>query len=185
MKLMNFRRLDPQYTSTGKKGLSRGAKAEEEVWKEFGADELRCQRVAAAIVASLNDPAVGPLWVEPDIEEDIQEAPEGRLLTRKHFARERNRRLVESKRKTAKRKYGNLACEVCGFDFAAYYGSRGDGFMECHHTKPVETLPEGHITHLDDLALVCANCHRIIHRTRPWLSVAELRALVSASLEPS
>jgi predicted HNH restriction endonuclease len=98
MKLMNFRRLDPTYTSGGKSGLTRGAKAEEEVWAEFGGDVVRCQRVAEAIISSLNDREVGVAWIEPDMDEGIQEAPEGRILTRKHLARERNRQLVESKR---------------------------------------------------------------------------------------
>jgi predicted HNH restriction endonuclease len=38
MKLMNFRRLDPQYTAGGRMGLVRGAKAEEEVWAEFASE---------------------------------------------------------------------------------------------------------------------------------------------------
>jgi hypothetical protein len=42
-----------------------------------------------------------------------------------------------------------------------------------NHTKPVATLAEGHKTHIDDLTLVCANCHRVIHRSKPWLSIAE------------
>jgi 5-methylcytosine-specific restriction enzyme A len=177
MKLMNFRRLDPYYTAAGKTGLTGGGKAEEEVWAEFGGDPMRCQRVAEAIIESLDDPEVGEAWIEPDIDEGIQEAEEGRLLTRKHFARERNRQLVESKRKQAMKSFGKLACEVCEFDFAIYYGSHGSGFIECHHIKPVATLVAGQKTHIDDLALVCANCHRMIHRSKPWLSVSALRAL--------
>jgi 5-methylcytosine-specific restriction protein A len=178
MKLMNFRRLDPQYTSDGKIGLSRGAKADAEVWEEFAADTARCQRVAEAILSSLEDPALGGGWSELESDDELQEAPEGRLLTRRHLARERSRKLVENKRKSAMKRDGRLVCEVCGFDFVVHYGSRGDGVIECHHTKPVETLAEGHKTHLNDLALVCANCHRIIHRRRPWLSVASLKELM-------
>jgi 5-methylcytosine-specific restriction protein A len=177
MKLMNFRRLDPRYTSMGKTGLSQGAKAEEEVWAEFAGDPTRCHRVAEAIMASMYDPEVSAAW-ESDLDEGLQEAPEGRLLTRKHLVRERNRKLVESKRRKAMKRDGKLVCEICDFDFAIHYGIRGSGFIECHHTKPVETLAEGHKTHINDLALVCANCHRIIHRGRPWLSVADVMAIV-------
>jgi 5-methylcytosine-specific restriction enzyme A len=179
MKLMNFLRLDPQYTADGKTGLSRGAKAEEAVWTEFGGDVLHCRRVAQAIIASLDDSESAALWFGPAFDDGLQEAAEGRLLTRKHLVRERNRKLVETKRKQAIKKHGKLICEVCGFDFAVRYGNRGDGFIECHHTKPVETLVEGNKTHIDDLALVCANCHRMIHRGRPWISVEELRALLT------
>ena len=99
MKLMNFRRLDPRYTSDGKTGLSRGAKAAEEVWTEFAGDAERCERVAAAIVASLDAREVNAAWSAwSDLDEYVEEAPEGRLLTRQHVARERNRKLVKSKR---------------------------------------------------------------------------------------
>jgi 5-methylcytosine-specific restriction protein A len=178
MKLMNFRRLDPEYTSEGKKGLARGAKAEEEVWKEFASNPVRCQQVSDAIVESLDDPAVQAAWVERDFDEDLQEAEEGRLLTRQHLTRERNRKLVEAKRKQIMKKYGKLICEVCDFDFSVRYGDRGQGFIECHHTKPVVTLSAGYKTHIDDLALVCANCHRIIHRRKPWLTIAEMKAQI-------
>jgi 5-methylcytosine-specific restriction protein A len=85
---------------------------------------------------------------------------------------------VESKRKHALKKYGKLTCEACDFDFAGIYGNHGSGFIECHHTKPVATLTEGQKTHIDDLALVCANCHRMIHRSKVWLSIAELKGLL-------
>jgi 5-methylcytosine-specific restriction enzyme A len=179
MKLMNFRHLDPQYTSKGKTGLTRGAKTDQEVWTEFAHDELHCWRVAQAIIASLDDPEIQSTWLDPELDEGVQEAVEGRMLTRKHLARERNRQLVESKRRQVLKSRGRLVCEVCDFDFAIYYGERGKGFIECHHTKPLATLTEERKTHVDDLALLCANCHRMIHRSRPWLSVLELRELMS------
>ena len=120
-----------------------------------------------------------PLF-EAELEPELEEAPEGRLLTRIHFFRERNRKLVEAKRKKAMASNGRLACEVCEFDFSIPYGERGLGFIECHHTKPVATLGNEKKTHIDDLALVCANCHRMIHRRKPWLSIKELRTLISS-----
>jgi 5-methylcytosine-specific restriction protein A len=181
MKLMNFRRLDPQYNAQGKTGLSRGSNAEEEVWAAFSGDAANCERVAAAIIRSLDDTETGTVWADPTLDEGIQEDPEGRLLTRKHVTRERNRKLVESKIKQAWKRHGKLACEACSFEAALFYGDRGRGFIECHHTKPVATLAEGQKTHLDDLALVCANCHRMIHRFRPWLSMSDLKELMSDS----
>jgi 5-methylcytosine-specific restriction protein A len=79
------------------------------------------------------------------------------------------------------RKNGKLLCEVCQFDFEAKYGIRGQGFIECHHTKPVTSLAEGAKTHIDDLALVCPNCHRMIHRAKPWLLLEELRAVIGGA----
>jgi hypothetical protein len=62
---------------------------------------------------------------------------------------------------------GHLICEVshCGFDFHTQYGELGVGFVEVHHKKPLSQAPRrGQSIRLSDLAVVCANCHRIIHR---------------------
>ncbi len=74
-----------------------------------------------------------------------------------------------------------LTCEACGFDFAATYGERGQGFIEVHHRKPVHTLAEAGATRLEDLAIVCANCHRMIHSARPWLNVDQVKLLLAAN----
>jgi 5-methylcytosine-specific restriction enzyme A len=85
------------------------------------------------------------------------------------------------KRKKQALKDGSFRCEACEFDFEKQYGERGKGFIEVHHTKPVHTLVAGSKTSLEDLALVCANCHRMIHARRPWLSIGELRSLIDAA----
>ena len=72
-----------------------------------------------------------------------------------------------------------MECEACGFDFQRTYGDRGAGFIECHHIKALSTLTPGDRTRPDDLALVCSNCHRMIHCGSPWLTVAEVRDLIT------
>jgi 5-methylcytosine-specific restriction protein A len=58
-----------------------------------------------------------------DIDElDDEEAIEGRLLERRHFARERDRSLRAKKVEQHRKSHSALACEVCGFDFEANYG---------------------------------------------------------------
>ena len=52
---------------------------------------------------------------------------------------------------------------------------------ECHHTVPVSEYGSGARTQLRDLALVCANCHRMLHRRRPWLTIDELLRLREAA----
>jgi hypothetical protein len=62
--------------------------------------------------------------------------------------------------------HGVLKCEVrrCGFDFKARYGKIGEGFAHVHHLKPLaEAPPQGMKINLKDLAVVCANCHAMIH----------------------
>lgn len=68
------------------------------------------------------------------------------------------------------------ACVVCGFDFGEFYGPRGTGYTEVHHCKPLSA--GGLFDPLTDLVPVCANCHRMIHRHRTWLSVEQLRQLI-------
>ncbi len=63
--------------------------------------------------------------------EGLEEAPEARLLTRIHLRREPNTKLVQSKKRQVLKQGGALLCEVCGFDFKAEYGERGNGFIEC------------------------------------------------------
>ena len=61
---------------------------------------------------------------------------------------------------------GKLVCEVqhCGFDFAEQYGALGEGYAQVHHLLPLSKSPkEGRETRLKDLAIVCANCHVMIH----------------------
>jgi predicted HNH restriction endonuclease len=68
---------------------------------------------------------------------------------------------------------------VCAFDFAATYGPLGEGYIECHHTMPLSELASAKRTRVQDVALVCSNCHRMIHRRRPWLGIAQLGALLA------
>jgi 5-methylcytosine-specific restriction protein A len=174
MKLMNFRRFDSTY---GGVGLRRGGHEEERVWADFATDRERCRAVAAAIRAAVVSGE--PLAVSPEDEDEMFEAEEGRLLTRLHHSRERNRRLVAKCKERCIKKQGRVSCEACGFDFERIYGERGRGFIECHHTRPVHTLRPGDKTRLEDLALLCANCHRMIHAGRSWLTVAALKALLA------
>jgi 5-methylcytosine-specific restriction protein A len=59
-----------------------------------------------------------------------------------------------------------LICEVtnCGFDFERRYGKLGAGYAEVHHLEPLSKAPkEGRPIMLDQLAIVCSNCHVMIH----------------------
>lgn len=100
--------------------------------------------------------------------------PEGKELYQLHKNRERNQTVVRLKKQLAMQK-GNLCCEVCGFDFEARYGEMGEGYIECHHIKPISQYTEEDTTTIDDLVLVCSNCHRMLHRKRPWIGKDELK----------
>jgi predicted HNH restriction endonuclease len=155
-----------------------------EVWTLFSGNPQHLVDVARGIRAALQD---AEAMSSDDIDaSDTEEAVEGRLLTRSHRSRERNRQLVATKKKRALKADSVLRCEACGFHFASKYGAQSETIIDCHHTKPVHTLREGDKTHLDDLALLCANCHRVIHASRPWLTITELKArLAGGEQEPT
>lgn len=74
-------------------------------------------------------------------------------------------------------------CKACGFDFGQVYGDFGRGFIHVHHITPVSMMGEGYrINPATDLVPVCANCHAMLHKRVPPLSVEELRTVLSRSL---
>lgn len=115
---------------------------------------------------------------QPDeVDETGATAIEGRLLVRRALARERDPKLRTMKIKQMRHRGRALRCEVCDFDFARTYGDLGEGYIEVHHATPlhVSGLRE---TKLEDLACLCANCHRMCHRSRPgesWRTPTSLR----------
>jgi hypothetical protein len=116
---------------------------------------------------------------------DDEEFPEGKTLTRLHKYKERHSEAAKKKKSKVLSEKGLLVCEACDFDFVKVYGLLGEGFAECHHLIPVSALEPGHRTRFEDLAIVCSNCHSMLHRSRPMLSVAELRGLIASIRKPN
>jgi 5-methylcytosine-specific restriction protein A len=102
---------------------------------------------------------------------------EGRYLLRLHAYRERNRSLRKKKIDSVLASGGSLACQVCEFDFAQTYGERGEGYIECHHVEPLHVGGEK-VRSIKELALLCSNCHRMIHTKPPWPTPAELKEII-------
>ncbi|MET8599969.1 HNH endonuclease [Streptomyces althioticus] len=147
-----------------------------EVLNDFLARPAEMAEVARHIRNGLTTGELQALPPEAE-EEDDYSAPEGRLLIRRHKSRERDNALRKRKIDAVLRQGRRLSCEACGFDFEATYGSRGAGYIECHHVVPLHEAGKGR-TRLRDLALICANCHRMIHRRAPWPTPGELRNLI-------
>lgn len=102
-------------------------------------------------------------------------AEEGEVRTIRHLVVERDRGLVEMKKRAVLKSKGRLVCEVCGFDFAEAYPGVGAEFCEVHHRVPLASLKGVRNTSLNDLAILCSNCHRMIHKTDPMESVELFR----------
>jgi len=75
--------------------------------------------------------------------------------------------------------YFGLRCSVCDLLLEDRYGSIAAGFIHVHHIFPLSGVgPHYRVNPKKDLRPVCPNCHAIIHRRQPPLSVAEARRLV-------
>ena len=116
-----------------------------------------------------------------DIYQVVFAVDEGDTRIGLHLERERDQAIVKAKKASVLADGNGLPCEACGFDFSKAYGEHGLRFIECHHLVPLSSLTQVRTTSLQDLALVCANCHRMIHRRKPWLSLDELRAVIAAN----
>lgn len=121
---------------------------------------LATKDLAAASVSSEEDDEVGLN------NEDL-------INLREHKRIERNRKLAAR----AKKIHG-YTCQACGFNFEMKYGEIGLAFIEAHHLTPLHTLKGQKIT-LDpkhDFAVLCANCHRMIHKSEFVNCIEDFRA---------
>jgi predicted HNH restriction endonuclease len=104
--------------------------------------------------------------------------PEGKLVGKIHLKRERNSLLIKGAKRLFQEKFGKLFCQICNFDFEEIYGELGRNFIEGHHTIPVSTMTFDYETKVEEIAMVCSNCHKMLHRRRPWLSMDKLKNLL-------
>lgn len=117
--------------------------------------------------------------INVDLSADDESFPEGKKVLRKHLIRERNPYLkMKAIAKFKKEHNGNVFCEICGFDFHKKYGDLGKDFIEMHHLKPVSQMQDKDETKMEDIILVCSNCHSMIHRKRPWLLKDEIKEII-------
>lgn len=116
----------------------------------------------------------------PDVDLN-HSAKEGSPRLVAHLRRERNPAIVRAKKREILKTKGCLSCEICGFDFSKLYGSYGEEFCEVHHLKQLSKADGIVKTELKDLAVICSNCHRIIHRQNPMYSIKEIKEAVNKS----
>lgn len=143
-------------------------------------------------------PKSEPMWVEPlwviagicwkglshqlpvadPFDPDLLSFPEGGEKRRLHMAHERNQTVISKAKALGLEHDPMLRCQVCGFSFIETYREQGRGFIEAHHKQPVAELRAGSRTSVDDIALVCANCHRMLHRGNRTLIINELSNII-------
>lgn len=109
---------------------------------------------------------------EPAAKKEIQLFAEGKSknITYKSYDRS------PAARQACIEHYG-YSCSVCSFNFEKNYGKFGAKYIEVHHLKQIADMGDEYmINPITDLRPVCANCHRMLHKTRPPLSIEELKA---------
>ena len=77
-------------------------------------------------------------------------------------------------------------CMACGDKLSNKYGVVAQELVHVHHIKPVSTL--GGATLVDpikDLVPLCPNCHNVIHRTNPPMSLDALKEIISQTPDSS
>jgi hypothetical protein len=100
---------------------------------------------------------------------------EGKDVFRLHRTKERNGAVIKLAKQRAFQGDERLPCQVCCFSFSDKYGDLGKDFIEAHHTQPLSELLEETETKIEDIALVCSNCHRMLHKG--GLTIEDLKVL--------
>jgi 5-methylcytosine-specific restriction enzyme A len=110
------------------------------------------------------------------------------LVEEEYFEGRKNQRFTNYYERNPKLRaaailYHGTKCMVCDFDFEKAYGEHGADYIEVHHLRPVSSFQES--TRVDpktDMAVVCSNCHRMIHRKKDKvLSLEELKKIIQIS----
>ena len=88
-------------------------------------------------------------------------------------------RNAEARRKCLEK--WNYNCAVCNFHFELYYGPIGKKYIHVHHLYPISSIgKEYEIDPVNDLRPVCPNCHAMLHKENPPLSIEELQRLIKS-----
>lgn len=160
MKMQNLLSCDLQ---PGRKGLLT-TRMDRAVWKEFEGNPQAAIAAADTILATLN--VLETLEkVEPVETRDEDDGyAEGGLALRTHRRRERARRLREKAIANARKGGAALRCEACGQTERTALGPAAEAEFELHHRIPLcDSGSSPAKTRLQDLAMLCASCHRLVH----------------------
>ncbi|MCM1987509.1 HNH endonuclease [Methanococcoides seepicolus] len=104
-----------------------------------------------------------------DYVDDVLKVNEGEQYITEAIFRKRNRKLIEQKKTDS-----DYRCEVCGMNYEEVYGEIGKNYIIAHHIEPIGNRDGSSPTTIDDIALVCSNCHNMIHKINPPMTVDEL-----------
>ncbi|MDA0525446.1 HNH endonuclease [Methanococcoides alaskense] len=104
-----------------------------------------------------------------DYVDGVLKANEGEQYITETIFRKRNRQLIKQKKQDS-----DYRCEVCGMNYEEVYGEIGKNYIIAHHIEPIGSRNVSSPTTIDDIALLCSNCHNMIHKINPPMSIEEL-----------
>lgn len=107
-------------------------------------------------------------------EDDIALIEGGSKLVQ-HMRAERRPELVKHKKDAMLDEKGYLVCELCDADYRLIYGECAPACYEVHHDGIALAKRGVGLADLKGLKVLCANCHRAIHRTNPMITVDAFR----------
>lgn len=168
-KLQNLRSV-----ATGK-GLGNVSGTDRQIWTEFGLYPEKVKQLAGLIRLGVELTKS----VHEGVQDDEEEFFEGRVLTELHKRIERDPK-IRQRILATRRKLGSLTCDMCSRPSRCADSRFEDATFEAHHLIPLGTTANRK-TRLADIALLCANCHRLLHRAisirKRWLSIEEGREI--------
>ena len=106
-----------------------------------------------------------------ELDEATQELPdgglEGRKLLVRHYRRERSKALSISAKRIARLNHPEklLVCEICSLVPEKTYREET---IEAHHRTPLKKLAGSTKVMPSDLAMICPNCHRAVHKVENY-----------------
>ena len=72
--------------------------------------------------------------------------------------------------------YFGPACAVCDLQFEERYGPLGTGYIHVHHLVPLSQVGVNYrVDPIEDLRPICPNCHAMVHKQDPPLSIEDVR----------
>lgn len=177
LKLSNFLAIDPDYHG---KGMASYSQLDKLVFEEYAHDTSRLRLLASRIRdIALDKDLPNELYLIPEEEDKEIQVQEGAVIYKLHQYRERDKSIVKKKKELIWQEEQRCLCEACEFDFELKCGEVGHKYIECDHSVPLSEFTGMSKTTLNDLALVCSNCHRMLHRKIDTLSVEGLKQLLA------
>ncbi len=138
--------------------------------------QLRPELIEALIETDLTGEEIYPEEISEEYTEELFEGIKRTITVNSYERNAKARQLCV--------KHWKAICAVCSFDFEKTYGELGKGFIHVHHLTPVSQIGKTYqVDPINDLIPVCPNCHSMLHKEEPPLTIDELKILIQTTNE--